>query len=68
MTANNVAAYYRVSTARQGASGLGLDAQRNTVMQYLAGGPRTAVGEFCEVETGKGCQRPGKAPSVAHGA
>ena len=51
---NQFVTYYRVSTARQGLSGLGLDAQRQTVTQYLAGSPRTVVTEFVEVETGKG--------------
>ncbi len=53
-TRDQFVTYYRVSTQRQGASGLGLDAQRQTVAQYLAGGVRTTVGEFVEVETGKG--------------
>ncbi len=47
-------AYYRVSTARQGRSGLGLDAQRESVRAYLDGGRWDLVKEFTEVETGKG--------------
>lgn len=47
-------AYYRVSTQRQGASGLGLDAQRSAVMAHLVEGSRTVLEEFVEVETGKG--------------
>ena len=51
-------AYYRVSTARQGASGLGLEAQRAAVKARLNGGPWTLLGEFTEVETGKRSERP----------
>jgi len=47
-------AYYRVSTERQGKSGLGLDAQRTAVLDYLNGGGWKLLGEFTEVETGKG--------------
>src|SRR5215472_8539959 len=47
-------AYYRVSTERQGKSGLGLDAQRTAVIDYLNGGGWKLLGEFTEVETGKG--------------
>jgi DNA invertase Pin-like site-specific DNA recombinase len=46
-------AYFRVSTDRQGKSGLGLDAQREAVMNYLNGGRWTLVAEFTEVESGK---------------
>ena len=56
--------YYRVSTQRQGVSGLGLDAQRQTVAQYLAGGARLTVGEFVEVETGKGSNALEKRPQL----
>lgn len=57
-------AYYRVSTARQGQSGLGLDAQRATVAAYLNGGPWQLVGEFQEVETGKGSNALDKRPQL----
>ncbi len=56
--------YYRVSTQRQGASGLGLDAQRVVVERYLSERARTALGEFCEVETGKGANALEKRPQL----
>jgi DNA invertase Pin-like site-specific DNA recombinase len=51
-------AYYRVSTARQGKSGLGLDGQRAAVSTYLNGGDWQIVGEYTEVESGKRSDRP----------
>lgn len=51
-------AYYRVSTAKQGRSGLGLDAQRKAVNDYLNGGAWEVAGEFVEVESGKLDSRP----------
>lgn len=46
-------AYYRVSTVKQGRSGLGLDAQRHAVSRYLAGVGGQAEAEFIEVESGR---------------
>ena len=51
-------AYYRVSTARQGRSGLGLEAQREAVRSYLNGGAWSLVSEVTEVESGKRNDRP----------
>jgi DNA invertase Pin-like site-specific DNA recombinase len=51
-------AYYRVSTDKQGKSGLGLEAQREAVARYLDGGDWKIVAEFTEVETGKRSDRP----------
>lgn len=51
-------AYYRVSTEQQGKSGLGLEAQRKAVLDYLNGGDWELIGEFTEVESGKRSDRP----------
>ncbi len=51
-------AYFRVSTAQQGRSGLGLEAQRAAVASYLNGGKWELIGEFTEVESGKRKNRP----------
>ena len=51
-------AYLRVSTARQGMSGLGLEAQRAAVQAYLNGGDWKIVAELVEVESGKRNERP----------
>src|SRR3954462_11185529 len=57
MAQGNFVAYYRVSTARQGRSGLGLDAQRKAVADYLNGGSWELLEEFVEVESGKRSDR-----------
>jgi DNA invertase Pin-like site-specific DNA recombinase len=66
-------AYYRVSTARQGRSGLGLAAQQAAVHEHLNGGKWRIVAEFTEVESGKRADnRPKLAEALAacrvHGA
>jgi DNA invertase Pin-like site-specific DNA recombinase len=58
-------AYYRVSTDRQGRSGLGLDAQRADVAEYLNGGDWQLVEEFEEIESGKNDDRPQLAAALA---
>ena len=56
--------YLRVSTARQGASGLGLEAQRAAVAEYLNGGDWALVEEVVEVESGKSNTRPSLAAAL----
>lgn len=58
-------AYYRVSTSRQGESGLGLEAQRSAVVSYLNGGNWTVLAEFVEIESGKKAKRPQLAAAMA---
>jgi len=43
-------AYYRVSTERQGKSGLGLAAQQRKVSEFVAG-TRTLLAEFCDIQS-----------------
>ena len=50
--------YLPVSTTKQAASGLGLEAQRETVARYLNGGKWDLVEEVVEVESGRKNQRP----------
>jgi DNA invertase Pin-like site-specific DNA recombinase len=47
----NILAYYRVSTERQGKSGLGLEAQRTAVEHFAEGEGLTIVKEFIEIES-----------------
>ncbi len=60
-------AYERVSTARQGASGLGLEAQRQTIDGFAQSRGADLIGRFTEVESGKNPDRPelGKAIQLA---
>jgi DNA invertase Pin-like site-specific DNA recombinase len=55
--------YIRVSTARQGASGLGLDAQRDAIARFASANGYEIAEEVTEIETGKGAdaldRRPG---------
>jgi DNA invertase Pin-like site-specific DNA recombinase len=57
--------YYRVSTDRQGKSGLGLEAQRAAVRDYLNGGTWKLIAEYTEVESGKRSDRPQLAVALA---
>jgi DNA invertase Pin-like site-specific DNA recombinase len=56
--------YLRVSTGRQGRSGLGLEAQRKAVEDFLNGGNWHLVKEFVEVESGKYSDRPVLAEAI----
>lgn len=58
-------AYYRVSTARQGRSGLGLDAQRDMIAGYMQSIGGKLAGAYKEIETGKLASRPELAKALA---
>jgi DNA invertase Pin-like site-specific DNA recombinase len=72
MAAGKFVAYFRVSTKRQGRSGLGLEAQQEAVRAYLNGGSWRLVAEFVEVESGRVNDRPELSAALAacriHGA
>lgn len=59
-------AYYRVSTKRQGDSGLGLDAQRQAVKSYLSDGRWELLAEYTDVESGADDGRPELARAIDH--
>ncbi|WP_020677329.1 recombinase family protein [Geopsychrobacter electrodiphilus] len=58
MATGKYISYLRVSTSRQGASGLGLEAQRTNIDNYLNGGQWTLLKEYVEIESGKKDDRP----------
>src|SRR5215210_8094836 len=57
-------AYYRVSTERQGRSGLGVDRQRKAVEDFLDGRNWRLVAELKEIESGKQADRPALAKAL----
>jgi DNA invertase Pin-like site-specific DNA recombinase len=65
MATGRFISYLRVSTQRQGKSGLGLEAQREAVTNFLNGGPWKLVQEVVEVESGKNSERPQLAKALS---
>jgi DNA invertase Pin-like site-specific DNA recombinase len=65
MATGGFIAYYRVSTSKQGRSGLGLSAQRQAVEQYLNGGKWRIIAEFTEIESGRKSDRPELSKALA---
>lgn len=61
----SIISYYRVSTQKQGNSGLGIEAQRATVTDYAQRAGALVVAEFIEVESGKRNNRPQLAEAIA---
>ena len=65
MAQGRFVSYLRVSTDRQGKSGLGLEAQRKAVEDFLNGGAWKLIDEFIEIESGKRDDRPKLAEALA---
>jgi DNA invertase Pin-like site-specific DNA recombinase len=66
MAKGKFVSYLRVSTDKQGRSGLGVEAQRAAVETYLNGGRWTLVAEYVETESGRRSDRPQLAKALAH--
>lgn len=64
MTNGKFIAYFRVSTQKQGASGLGLEAQKESVGRFLNRGEWELIAEYQEIETGKGSDALAKRPQL----
>jgi DNA invertase Pin-like site-specific DNA recombinase len=58
--------YYRVSTRKQGESGLGLEAQQSCVADFARYGQHDIIAAYQEIETGKRADRPELAKAIAH--
>lgn len=65
-TKTALVSYLRVSTRKQGASGLGLEAQRAAVAEYAKREGLRVVAEYVEVESGKKASRPELARAMSH--
>lgn len=64
--AKPIIGYARVSTAEQGASGLGLEAQQAAIDAYAAQGGSVVIRLYVEVESGRKSDRPQLAAALAH--
>lgn len=59
-------AYYRVSTKKQGISGLGLEAQQSIVKEFAKSQGLKIIGEYTEVESGRNSDRPKLRDAISH--
>lgn len=66
MAEGRFVSYFRVSTARQGVSGLGLEAQQKAVADFLNGGNWSVLASFTEVESGRKADRAELSKALAH--
>ncbi|MGB7855639.1 MAG: recombinase family protein [Pseudolabrys sp.] len=66
MAEGKFVSYLRVSTDKQGRSGLGLEAQREAVTSYLNGGRWTVTAEYVETESGRKSDRPQLTAALSH--
>ncbi len=60
-----VVSYIRVSTGKQGKSGLGIEAQREAIARFAIAEGCEVIAEFVEVETGKGTDALDRRPTLA---
>ena len=63
--AGKIVAYLRVSTDRQGRSGLGLEAQREAILRFCATEGLSIIAEHVEIETGKGSDALERRPELS---
>ncbi len=66
VTAKKIVTYFRVSTKKQGKSGLGLEGQQSAVHDYISQNEGVLVGTYIEIETGKSKTRPELLKAIAH--
>src|SRR6478736_10003471 len=66
MATGKFVSYLRVSTDKQGRSGLGIEAQREAVVRYRNGGQWTLSAEYGEAESGRRSDRPKLAAALSH--
>jgi|ERR1700677_2462888 DNA invertase Pin-like site-specific DNA recombinase len=64
-TMRQVLSYIRVSTGKQGKSGLGIEAQREAISRFAAAEGLDVSAEYVEVETGKGADALDRRPRLA---
>ena len=65
-TTTKVVAYYRVSTKKQGKSGLGLEGQQAAIAEHVQKNGSKLIAEYVEIETGKSNVRPELLKAIAH--